>query len=227
MTKALGDRMKHYYEDRSRLYLARRIPVIMRLDGKTFHTLTRNCDKPYDGTLARIMVDTAKKLVSELQGAKCAYIQSDEITILITDYEKLTTEAWFDYNVQKMCSVAASIATVTFNKFMYLKDAYFDCRVFNIPKEDVTNNFVWRQKDWFRNSIHLFALAYFSHKELQGKKSKDMHEMLHGIGRNWTTDLLPWQKNGTFITKESHGPGWENTMFPVFTDSRELIEAFL
>jgi len=184
---SLGDRIKNNYENRNRYYLTRRVPVIMRLDGKAFHTVTKHCAKPFDSVLSLCMLNTAKALLKEVQGAKCAYKQSDEISILIADFDKLTTEAWFDYNIQKMTSVSAGIASATFSMdFMHEEDkiAVFDSRVFNIPKEEVCNYFIWRQQDWIRNSVQMLARCHFSHKELHKKSNSDLHEMLHTKGVN-------------------------------------------
>jgi tRNA(His) guanylyltransferase len=236
----LGDRIKTNYENRSRYYLTRRTPVILRLDGKAFHTFTRHCEKPFDENLISAMNTTAMKLCQEIQGAKCAYVQSDEISILITDFEKLDTDAWFDYGIQKMCSVSASIAGVEFTLSfpeqevealsgppMYIrKRAYFDSRCFNIPKEEVVNYFVWRQKDWLRNSVQMLAQAHFSHKELHQKKISDMHEMLHSKNINWT-DLPEHLKNGTFVEKVVEYNTWASKPAPVFTENREAIEKYL
>ena len=197
----LGNRMKANYEDRYRFSLTRRTPVIMRLDGKAFHTLTRGSKKPFDPWLLSAMHDTTAKLLDEIQGAKCAYVQSDEISILITDFDKLSTHAWFDYNVQKMTSIAASIAGVTFSQG-YGQIGYFDSRVFNVPKEDVVNYFRWRYLDWLRNSIQMLAQSMFSHKELHGKNQAALHEMCFQRGQNWN-DLDPVWKNGAFFTTGS------------------------
>ena len=92
---ALGDRHKNYYEHRQRFYLLRRIPVIMRLDGKAFHTLTRkHCEKPFDAKFQDAMVAGAKGCLEMISGAQCAYVASDECTILIMDFDKLSTDAW-------------------------------------------------------------------------------------------------------------------------------------
>ena len=112
----LGDRMKENYENRAKTYLIRRTPVIIRLDGKAFHTFTKHLQKPYDKVFHNAMNATMKYLCENIQGCKIGYTQSDEITLFLTDYDTLTTEAWFGYNVQKMCSVAASMATLAFNK---------------------------------------------------------------------------------------------------------------
>lgn len=114
---SLGDRMKENYENRSKTYLTRRTPVIIRLDGKAFHTFTRGMKKPYDEIFHNTMNATMKYLCENIQGCKFGYTQSDEITLLLTDYDTITTSAWFDYNVQKICSVSASMATMTFNKY--------------------------------------------------------------------------------------------------------------
>lgn len=113
---AIMQRMKANYEFRSKTFLTRRVPVIMRLDGKAFHTYTKGLNKPFDEGLIEDMQETAKFLCKNIQGAKCAYVQSDEISILITDYDTLLTDAWFDYNVQKMTSISASLATGIFNQ---------------------------------------------------------------------------------------------------------------
>ena len=115
---SLGDRMKNNYENRAKTYLTRRTPVIIRLDGKAFHTFTRGLKKPYDEIFHNTMNATMKYLCENIQGCKLGYTQSDEITLLLTDYDALTTDAWFDNNVQKICSVSASMATMAFNKYL-------------------------------------------------------------------------------------------------------------
>lgn len=113
---ALGDRIKGNYENRSKTYLTRRTPVIIRLDGKAFHSFTKNLHKPYDEVFHDAMNDTLEYLCKNIQGCKFGYTQSDEITLVLTDYDTLTTDAWFNYNVQKMCSISASMATLEFNR---------------------------------------------------------------------------------------------------------------
>lgn len=111
---SLGDRMKTY-ESVPRNFLTRRMPAIIRLDGKAFHTFTRGLQKPCDYVLSQTMQDTMKYLCENVQGCVFGYTQSDEITLILTDYDTITTEAWFGYNVQKMVSVSASMATLAFN----------------------------------------------------------------------------------------------------------------
>lgn len=112
---SLGDRMKGY-ENISRIYLTHKIPVIIRIDGKAFHTFTRGMKKPFDRVLMESMQTTMVGLCSNIQGCVFGYTQSDEITLVLTDYDKITTSPWFDYNVQKMSSISASMATLIFNR---------------------------------------------------------------------------------------------------------------
>ena len=129
---SLGDRMKQY-EGIPRISLMRRNPVIIRIDGKNFHSFTRGFERPFDDILIKSMQETAKYLCENIQNVKCSYQQSDEISLLLTDYENINTAAWFDYQVQKMCSIAASAATLAFNSFfrnnalvkVTITDAYY------------------------------------------------------------------------------------------------------
>lgn len=125
----LGDRMKNNYENISRYYLTRRMPVIIRIDGKAFHTFTRGFKKPFDDILVSTMQDTMKYLCENIQGCVLGYTQSDEISLVLTDYAELTTDAWFGNNLQKMCSVSASMATLAFNKFFSgrVQEFMYDC----------------------------------------------------------------------------------------------------
>jgi tRNA(His) guanylyltransferase len=195
---ALGTRMKERYEFRARTFLPRRTHTIIRLDGRAFHSYTRGLDRPYDQQLMDDMAKTAEHLCSEIQGAKLAYTQSDEISILLTDFESIKTEAWFDGNVQKMVSISAAMATAKFNELRPGKLALFDSRVFVIPDPvEVGNYFVWRQQDATRNSISMAAQAKFFPRQLHLKSSNEMQEMLwqeHGI--NWN-DYDPRFKRGT------------------------------
>jgi len=222
---SIGDRMKENYENRSRYMLTRRTPVIIRLDGRAFHTITKHCEKPFDRTLATALDNTAIELCREMQGAKCAYLQSDEISILLTDFDKLDTQAWFDYNLQKIVSISAGIASAIFTKLWCEGKhiATFDCRAFNIPKEEVANYFIWRQKDWTRNSVAMLAQAHFSHKQLYNKTQSDMHDMLHEKGINWA-DLESIWKNGRFVLAYE---GWQSIPAPIFTETRNQIECYL
>ena len=112
----LGKRMKENYENISKTRLVRRMPVAIRIDGKAFHTFTRGFQKPYDWFLIRVMQETTKYLCEHIQGCVFGYTQSDEITLILVDYAKLESCAWFDNEVQKICSISASMATMAFNK---------------------------------------------------------------------------------------------------------------
>ena len=233
MRDELGARMKTFYEQIPKTKLMRRTPVIIRLDGKAFHTFTRGFQKPFDEILIKSMQETMKYLCENIQGCVLGYTQSDEITLVLIDYKKLSSSAWFDYEVQKMCSVAASMATMTFNRYFIaectayiykhfnpnIKDDYiealdkavakgamFDARVFNIPKEEVANCLYWRQLDAARNSVQMVGQAYFSHKELDHKSQADIQEMLYmHKGINWS-DLPTHQKRGSCCIKETYCP---------------------
>lgn len=113
----LGVRMKTFYEQIPKTKLMRRCPVAIRIDGKAFHTFTRGFQKPFDEVLIKSMQETMRYLCENIQGCVLGYTQSDEITLILIDYKKLTSSAWFDYEVQKICSIAASMATMAFNKF--------------------------------------------------------------------------------------------------------------
>lgn len=115
----LGKRMKEFYEQVPKTRLVRRMPVAIRIDGKAFHTFTRGFQKPFDKVLMQSMQETTKYLCENVQGCVFGYTQSDEITLILVDYKELDTSAWFDYEVQKLCSISASMATMAFNKFFY------------------------------------------------------------------------------------------------------------
>ena len=234
---ALGTRMKEFYEQVPKTRLVRRMPVAIRIDGKAFHTFTRGFQKPFDQVLGDSMVKTMEYLCKNIQGCVFGYTQSDEITLILIDYQTLDTCAWFDYEVQKMCSIAASMATIAFNKYFYenayqvrpdsvrlpdheeakykgilykaaKKGAMFDARVFNIPKEEVTNLIYWRQLDATRNSIQMVGQANFSHKELQGCSCNVIQDMLHEHrGINWNDYETRW-KRGVSWTKAT-GIDWD------------------
>ena len=227
----LAVRMKEFYENVPKTNLMRRTPVVIRIDGKTFHSFTKGFKRPFDEVLIKTMQETTKYLCENIQGCVLGYTQSDEISLVLVDYQRFETSAWFDYEVQKMCSIAASMATMAFNKFFYenvflyngmasvdmsnkkypykevyakavKKGAMFDARVFNIPKEEVTNYIYWRQLDASRNSIQMVGQANFSHKELQNKSCNSIQDMLmEQKGINWN-DYPTVCKRGTAVIKK-------------------------
>ena len=199
----LGNRMKENYENRTKQFLPRRTNTLIRLDGKAFHTYTKGFDKPFDDVLINTMNETTKFLCENIQGCIFGYTQSDEITLVLQDYNKLTSDAWFDGNIQKITSVSASMATAKFNELIPSNNlALFDSRVFTIPENmEVINCLIWRQQDSIRNSISMVAQSLYSHKELHGKSSNEMQEMIFQKGQNWN-DLDVGKKRGRMILKD-------------------------
>lgn len=130
----LGVRMKTFYEQIPKTKLMRRCPVAIRIDGKAFHTFTRGFQKPFDDVLIESMQETMKYLCENIQGCVLGYTQSDEITLVLIDYKRLNSSAWFDYEIQKLCSIAASMTTMAFNKFFFENSKrYMD--KYGYPKE--------------------------------------------------------------------------------------------
>ncbi|MCL1905072.1 MAG: tRNA(His) guanylyltransferase Thg1 family protein [Methanomassiliicoccaceae archaeon] len=181
MNDPFGDRMKTY-ESRNRFFMQNRTPVIVRIDGRSFHEFTKGLERPFDEKLNMAMAETAEYLLNNTDGCVFAYTQSDEISLLLVDYQSIDSHSWFDNNQQKIVSITASMATAFFNSvFRHPKKeqlATFDSRAFNIPKEEVVNYFIWRQQDCTKNSINMLARAYFTQKELQGKKGTEKQDML-------------------------------------------------
>ena len=222
----LGDRMKSY-ENITRTYLPGRMPIIIRIDGKAFHTFTKGFKKPFDDILMRAMEETAAVLCRDIEGVKVAYTQSDEISLLITNNDTWETQPWFGNNLQKMASVAASIATLAFNRAFwrevnmlnndylntedneYLnvychaveKGATFDARVFVLPADEVCNYFIWRQQDAIRNSIQSMGQAHFSHKELMNKNCENIKQMLVEKNLKWESIPVSCQRGICVIKK--------------------------
>jgi len=249
---SLGNRMKESYEGRTRFKLTRRTPTIIRVDGKCFSQYTKGLERPFDQGLMTDMDEVAKYLCKNIQGCKFAYIQSDEISLLLTDWDTLTTDAWFDYNVQKMCSVSASMATSKFNEqrikrvyletsdkqlelegFKFPKLAEFDSRVFQVPYSEINNYFLWRQQDATRNSIASVAQSMYSHKELFQKNTDQMQEMIFQKGTNWN-NYIPYFKRGRVVKKvevisnDTTRSKWEvDTGIPVFSQSPDYLMSMI
>jgi tRNA(His) 5'-end guanylyltransferase len=247
---SLGDRMKTY-ESVSKSYLTRKTPVIIRLDGCHFHTFTKGFIKPFDSIMKISMQKTMKYLCSNIMGCVLGYTQSDEITLVLCDYKKIDTQAWFDNQVQKICSVSASMATFAFNKYFsqtvyetrtlpieiddpigYItkmkkaveNGATFDSRCFNIPKEEVCNCLIWRQLDATRNSIQSLAQSLFSHKELQGLNCDKLQDKIFTErGINWN-NIETTNKRGSCCIYTDDGWIIDNEI-PIFTQDRNYIES--
>lgn len=233
MKKSLGDRMKGY-ENVNRNYLIKRMPVVIRLDGKAFHTYTRGCDKPYDEQLHEVRQSTLQYLCENIQGCIIGYSQSDELSLVLKDWQTFTTSAWFDNNLQKIVSVSASMCTMKWNMlcsgyiehcnlmgidYELVNNAVFDSRAFNVPKEEVVNYLIWRQQDWERNSVQMLGQSLYSQKQLHGLSCPQIItkvEEEHGIV--WG-NFEPWKKQGEVWIKDI-------CIVPdfIFKNNREMLE---
>ncbi len=227
-----------------RYELPRRTYTLIRVDGKAFHTFTRHCERPFDEDLIKAMNNTALEMLPEMMGAKCAFVQSDEISILLTDFETPQTQAWFDGNLQKVVSISAALATAAFNR-NYPKGegkALFDSRAWVISSPiEVRNYLIWRQKDATRNSINMVAQSLYSHKELHGVKLDQAQELIFQKGINWN-DYDSGKKRGRLIVKKDYWitptggdlrdtpvrrTRWEVVETPIFTQDREILPSLI
>lgn len=186
----LAERMKRY-ENAYRAYLPRRTYTLMRLDGRAFHTYLRGAQKPFDREFINDMNLVAVRLAEEIQGARFAYVQSDEISLLITDFDTPQSQPWFGGNIAKMLSVSASLASVYLASLRRLYTGglpQFDARVWTMSDPvEVANYFVWRQQDAVRNSVQMVGQAHFYHQELKGLSLNQVQEMLwQKKGVNWS-----------------------------------------
>ncbi len=239
---SLGDRMKEY-EATSQGNVLRRTPVIIRVDGKAFHTFTKcfrdaDAPDPFSPVMHKLMTQTAMTMMAETQCAVLAYTQSDEISILLRDWDRHETQQWFGGKLQKMISVSAAQAAAYFNFFLtrevglldYVSAVpLFDSRVFQLPMDEVTNYFVWRQQDATRNSVQMLGRHFFSHKAMHGKNVSNIQDMLMDIhGENWN-DIDTWKKRGTCVLPnpdklDSSANVVVDEEIPIFTKNREYIE---
>ena len=250
---SLGDRMKRF-EESFDFSLPIRIPMMLRIDGKNFHSMVKKwkCIKPFDNRLQKAMSYTAQELCRSIEGARLAYVQSDEITIVVYDDMTRVSQPWFDKRLSKILSISSSIATRAFNSFPYFDPsidtidclgewldvdkhpAIFDSRVWVMPENEVKNNFIWRQQDASRNSVQMLARSLYSHKEVTDNNNSELQEMCFQKGSNWN-DLPTWQKRGWCIVKQQiecenqYGKfmrnKWiEDLEIPVFTKSEYLNE---
>lgn len=225
----LGNRMKAY-ESETKYSMETRKPIILRLDGKAFHTYTRGMDRPYDKKLAFAMHETMKFLCEQISDCRFGYTQSDEITLVLTNDRSIDYSPWFKNQIQKMVSIASSLCTFKFNDIMYKetgKMALFDCRAFTVPDYIEASNCVfWRQLDAKRNSIQMLAQSLFSHKELQGISCIELEsKILIEYNINWN-NLDTWKKWGVACYKNSSG--WElDYNIPLFKDNWNYLYKIL
>ncbi len=217
----LPDRMKKY-EDAFRGYLPPRMPAILRIDGRAFHTLMRSASTPFDCEFAEVMDMVGLALMEEISTARFGYLQSDEISFLLIDYNKFDSQQWFGGNIQKIASVSASIAGSIFTRrWDSTAQVFFDSRVFAIPERDVVNYFIWRQRDWERNSLQMLARKHYLHKDLYEKRESEIHEMLFKKGVNWDRLELKW-KRGRIVNRN----GIDDKL-PIFSQDQQFISAFM
>jgi len=218
---SLGDRMKRY-ESASRYTLPWRVPVVVRVDGRAFHTFTRGMQRPFDAKFNDDMNATALAMCADMQGARVAYVQSDEISVLLYPWAKNESMPWFDNDLGKIVSISAALASATLT-LATGRLAQFDSRAFVVPERDVCNYFVWRQNDATRNSILSLTQSLYSPKQMHGWKKQQMHEACFSKGVNW--DALPThQKRGRCIVRRDDGSWLVDNEIPIFTQDRDYIE---
>jgi len=183
------------------------LPIVVRLDGRSFSAYTSRMARPYDPLMSATMVATTKALVEETN-AVVGYTQSDEITLVLHS-DSIGSQVWFDGKKQKTLSCLASFCSVTFYRMIVLvfpdkatgPVPTFDCRAFNMPsKAEAANCVLWREQDATKNAISMAARHYYSHKELDGKTGKEKQEMLFAKGVNFN-DYPPFFKRGTFVQR--------------------------
>lgn len=234
-TDEFAKRMKEY-EHAFRIYLPKRMPVIIRIDGCHFHSYTKKFTKPFDQQLIEAFWETGKYLGQQIMGCKLIYHQSDELSLLLTNYDTIQTESWFGNNLQKIVSVSASLATAKFNEIVQQRNltqslATFDSRAWILPQPEVANYFIWRQQDAIKNNISMVAQSEYSAKKLHGLSTKHMREKLKvEKGIDWA-DFPVWQRRGICIVKKPFERSnatrylWEVDMeTPDFLQDRDYIQ---
>lgn len=206
MSDEFGDRMKLYEGMEAHRKLIPLLPIVARIDGRSFSTFTQGLERPYCSRLSELMRDTTKYLVQE-SGACIGYTQSDEISLVIQQ-QNFDSQVYFGGRIQKIVSQLAAQASVYFNRhlseFLPEKSGLaptFDSRVWNVPNQDEAANVIlWRELDATKNSVSMATRAHYSHKEMDGKGRADMMDMLHEKGINWN-DFPPFFKRGTYIQR--------------------------
>lgn len=235
MADDIGDRFKRY-EGCFDYELPRRLPMVIRVDGRAFHGL--KLSKPFDDMFHSRMGLAAMALCNGIQGAVLAYYQSDEISIVARDDMQNTTQPWVDKRLNKVLSLSAAMATAAFNDGSPYEPRQFDSRAFVLPDlNEVTNYLIWRQQDATRNSVSMAAHAAFSHKSLQGVNSNGMIDRLREAGKPWEDTpthfkrgtllrpvivLKPVPQTGETCERREWQTDWE---IPVFTKDRAYVEA--
>jgi tRNA(His) guanylyltransferase len=220
--------MKQDYEDALRLVVPRRTYVVIRIDGRGFHTFTKDLERPYSRPLADALDQAALALCQEMIGCRFAFGQSDEYSFLLTDFEKEDAPLWFDGNVQKIVSVSASLFTAYFNRaFPSKKIAAFDSRILVISQRaEVERYFLWRQLDASANSLNMLASAHYPHAELVGRSNTEKHEVLFAKGVNWAKQPADFKRGR--IVRRGAAQGWEvDLTIPVFNRDRGYLDSLI
>ncbi len=237
----LGNRMK-VYEANALEYNKSECPVVIRLDGNSFHTWVKKArlKKPFDERFIEVMQKTTLAICETIPGCVMGYTQSDEISIAIRCDQSEKSMPWFGNRIQKLCSISASICTANFNK--YAKSiigedtpmAYFDSRVIYMPNADeVINCFIWRQNDCIKNSVSSLAQSMFSTKELLNKHQDEQIAMMLDKNVDWNK-IDNWKKYGAFVHRkiekgEYNGQEYERRAFyidkeiPRFTADKQFL----
>jgi len=210
----LSIRMKKY-EDVNRYYLPSKQPVIIRVDGKAFHSYTKQswCERPFSDILVKTFQQTTIAVCEQLMNCCIAYHQSDEVTFFLKDYERIEQQQLFAGNIQKISSTIASKFTAYFNKYMIenllaankdiskLKLAEFDARCYTVPLHEVINCFIWRQRDAMKNSVSQYADSFFSSKQLHKKNTEDKKQLIRDTNKGDWDSLPLYIQRGTFFKK--------------------------
>ncbi len=181
--------------------------IILRLDGRSFHSLAKNLNlkKPYDEDFAKLMVKVSKDLFNDF-APRFIYTFSDEISILLDNIP-------FNGRIEKINSVMASFAasSFTYNLDKQISKAVaFDSRIIPITNDDIPKYFKWRQDEAWRNCINAYGIYTLkskysdevANKKIKGLKSSDIHELLFKEGIN-LNDVDNWQKRGIAIYKQN------------------------
>ena len=202
----LGNRMKLYEGIEANRILIPQLPVVVRLDGKAFHSFTKGLKRPYDERFSNLMIETTEHLVDKTN-ARIGYCQSDEISLVLY-LDDFNSEPIFGGRICKLTSIISSMCTAWFNSRIraYIPEkenllAYFDCRVWNVPNlTEAANVLVWRELDATKNAISMAAQSMFSHKQLQNKNGSQMQEMMHEKGVNFN-NYPAFFKRGTYVRR--------------------------
>lgn len=230
--QSLQDRMKSY-ESVFDHKLPNRTNVVIRIDGKAFHTYTKQMNflKPFDSTFVDAMDVTCGYLCENIQGVKAGYVQSDEISLILTSYDNNDTQAWVGNRINKIVSLAASMATAKFNEFIndrfphHTPLALFDARAFILPSQSEVNNYlIWRQRDCIRNHIQSIGQAFYTHQELMHKNMKEV-EQLPKVQEYLNDEHQICDRNGRFLIYKD--VRWVLTTPPNFQEEPFCVEEHL